>query len=112
MGTFGFTLRQLQENPALGTQSAALGGLNTYVRLLAAPNYFLRPDRLCATLTAITTRYRNGAAHTELQPLSVVEDFIGLLLGSSGQSGAMEQLVAASEPVRTGTTDTLAPGAA
>jgi len=101
MGTLAFTLRLLVDNPGLSTQSVALGALNAYIHTLATPEYFLNRDALLADLNIITTRYRNGAAHTDLQPLSVVEEFMEFLLGSHGQTGALARLIAASEPSTT-----------
>ena len=86
LGTFAYYLSVFIHSKKRAKNSAVLQAFKEFVSQLPRPEFVTDKNILLDTLTRITTKYRNGAAHTELLPFKVLDEFYQLLIGT-GQNG-------------------------
>ncbi|MBT7788627.1 MAG: hypothetical protein HN757_07085 [Calditrichaeota bacterium] len=81
LGTFAYFLNIVIHSKKRIKSSATVKAFVAFSQTLTNPQFILDPDKLLYFLRLITTKYRNGAAHTEPLTFKVLDEFYILLSG-------------------------------
>ena len=79
LGSFAYFIKNVIRSKKRAEISGSIKAFKSFCQTRKNPDFFLDENNLCSKLVLISTRYRNGSAHTEILPVEKLIEFYNLL---------------------------------